>query len=53
MKPWLKEFLHQLTGYYSDRVITCRSYSVVQYLKLTNYKPTMKYTKRRKSNGNS
>jgi hypothetical protein len=50
MKLFIKEFFHQLTGCYSDAVIECKSYDVIQYLKATNYQPSKRFTTRRKAN---
>lgn len=50
MKLFIKEFLHQLIGRYSDAVIECKSYSVIQYLKGIKYKPSKKFTTRRRAN---
>jgi hypothetical protein len=51
MNPTIKEFLKQLTGHYSDRIIDCKSYNIIQFLQQTNYKPTQSYLrKRRKQN---
>lgn len=38
MKTWLIDFLYHLTGKYTGRIIECKSYKVIQYLKQTNYK---------------
>jgi hypothetical protein len=45
MKPWIREFIKQLTGHYSDRIIDCKSYDIIQFLKLTNYQATQSYLK--------
>ncbi len=45
MKTFLKEFFYNLTGHYSDKVIECKSYDVIQFLKQTNYEPSRSYLK--------
>lgn len=46
MKLFVKELFHQLTGRYSDNIIDCRSYDIIQYLKEIGYKG--KKSKKRK-----
>ena len=38
MTSFLKDVVHHLTGRYTEGVINCKSYSVIQFLKQTNYK---------------